>query len=366
MEENINPKVLKDYVDILKNKEKKKEKKKKDTPFHKSIIMIIIGILISFLSQCELSLAYKLLGNYVNWNKTKIIISTCEFLIFFILSSIINKFKYTEFNIIYLIISILYTINSYIYYYGYSRNSFHFPNIANFWTFIIITIYNLFIFRNKLLRLPQFFFYGIFFGILGNIVQLLSAYYHIIENTDDEFQFIFFYSDHRNNILALLSGISSSIIYILMEIYLNKKQKIINSLPHIGFYSFIFCLIITIFKSEFLSIGSSFRVFPSNSLFYYFGLVILNIILLLLTPFYIHKCSALSYGIICSMEMSFKILIQVIFYRDERKSNIGVLFTLFFFIFSLGFILFEIIKDNSENEINNFIEKKDLIEKFIE
>ena len=29
MEENINPKVLKDYVDILKNKEKKKKKRKK-------------------------------------------------------------------------------------------------------------------------------------------------------------------------------------------------------------------------------------------------------------------------------------------------------------------------------------------------
>ena len=368
MEEHIEKEILEDYVDILKKDEKKKSKMKKNTPFFKTIIKILIGILISFLYQCKLSISYTLLGNYLNWNKLKLIISTCEFLIFFIFSSIINKFKYKEFNIIYLIISILYTIDSYIYYYGYSRNSFHFPNIANIWTFIFLIIYNLYKFRDKLISLPQYFFYGIFLAILGNIIQLLAAFFHIKENGNDDFQFIFYYSDHRNNILALISGLSSSLIYILMENNLKKNKKIKESLPHIAFYAFILCLIITIFNGELSYINSISIIFQYMNLFHFFAMVIINIIFLLLTPYYIHTCSALSFGIICSMEMTFKLLNQVIFYITERSSNIGVIFSLFFFIFGLGFIIFEIIKSNSDNEYENFKQKnkKDLKEKLIE
>lgn len=366
MEKNIASYIIIDYVDLLKNKEKKREKKQKKTPFYQTILIIMVGLIISFFSQCEITMTYELLGFYLNWNKSKIIISTFEFLIFFLFSSIYCKFKYTKFNIIYLIISILYTINSYIYYYRYSRNSFHFPNIANFWTFIILVIYNLFKYRNNLLRIPKFFFYGMFLGILANIIQLITAYLYIGANKNDEFQFIFHYSDHINNIYAIISGTSSSLIYILMENYLYKKKKIIDSLPHISFYSFILCLIICTLNKEFSFIGSSLKIFPFKSLCYYIVLIFINIILLIFTPFYIHKCSALSYGIICSAELCFKILIKFIFEKNEINLVVGFFFALLIFIFGLGFISYETIKDNSNYEIDNFIEKEyDVKEKLI-
>ena len=279
MEENINQEQIESFIEKIKNNERKKQKKKMNTPSYQTVIMIILGIFISFFSQCDVSIANTLLEKYINWNKLKMIISTIEFFVYFIFSSIFAKFKYTKFKFIYLFISILYCIKNYIYYYSFTRNTFQFPSIANFWTFIILVCYNLYKFRNKLYQLPQLYFIGIFFALLANIIQFISSYFEIKKNLDDPFRFIFYYSDHRNNFLAFLSGLSTSLIYILMENYINERKEIINSLPHIGLYSFLFCLIITIYKKEFNYINSSTKIFPINYLIFYIGLVILNIIL---------------------------------------------------------------------------------------
>ena len=347
MEENINPEQIESFIEKIKNNERKKQKKKMNTPFYQTVIMIILGIFISFFSQCEVSIANTLLEKYINWNKLKMIISTIEFFVYFIFSSIFAKFKYTKFKFIYLFISILYCIKNYIYYYGFTRNTFQFPSIANFWTFIILVCYNLYKFRNKLYQLPQLYFIGIFFALLANIIQFISSYFEIKNNLDDPFRFIFYYSDHRNNFLAFLSGLSTSLIYILMENYINERKEIINSLPHIGIYSFLFCLIITIYKKEFNHINSSRKIFPINYLIFYIGLVILNIIILFITPFFINKCSALVIGICCSMRLFFKFFINQIFKtKHYQLTNPGHLFAFFFFILGIGFVCFEIMKDN--------------------
>lgn len=362
MEENVYLEQIENFIEKIRNNERKKEKKKMNTPSHQTVIMVILGIFISFFSQSDISIAHSLLEKYINWNKLKIIISTIQFFVYFIISSIFIKFEYTKFKFVYLVISFLYCIRDYIYYYGFTRNTFHFPNISNLWTFIILVLYNLYKFRNKLYHLPQFYFLGIFFAILANIIQFLSAFFQIKNDPDDIFKFIFYYSDHRNNFLAFLSGLSASLIYILMENYLNKSDEIKNALPHISLYSFLLCLIITIWKKEFNYFHLNKKIFHEEHFVFYVIIVILKVIILFITPFFIHKCSALSYGICGSLRLFFKFFIKFIF--DKKKQSLlifGHLISFILFIVGLGYVCYEIIKDNSiqlsENE--PLLEKND-------
>jgi hypothetical protein len=83
------------------------------------------------------------------------------------------------------------------------------------------------------------------------------------------------------------------------------------------------------------------------SLIFMISLIILNIIILFITPFFINKCSALVIGICCTMRLFFKFFINQIFKtKHYQLTNPGHLFAFFFFIFGIGFVCFEIMKDN--------------------
>lgn len=354
--------ITKTEIDNCLRKIKSKEKANKSivsSPIYKAVLFLLIGLVISFLSQCKLSLTQFLLMRFIVKNRIRLLVYSAIYFLMGLISSISIKFKLTRIKPIHIIIGILYAANSAIYSYGYTHNHSEYPYFEYAYSVIITAMMIIGKeFKTKFKNIGLFTIIGIFLVICANILEIVvSAYY---EN-DTSLLFIFFNKDHYNNGMCLLNAAIFTSILILYEKFLTTKEEISQGLPYIGAIAFGLLLLFgLIFESGHIpGIGRLRPIFILG----YVGLMCSNVIVLLIVPHYIRRCSSFIMGSLSSMEILCGLVINAMFPGIIGKENqdldvfwhyIGAI------LFIVGIILFLFEKMKNSKDIN--IEKVDDIQ----
>lgn len=358
--------ITKTDIDNCLRKIKSEEKAKKSivsSPMYKAVLFLLIGIVISFFAQCKLSLNQFLLMRFVVKNRIRLLIYATIYFLMGLIAAISIKFKFTRIKPIHIIIGVLYAANSAIYSYGYTHNHTEYPYFEYAYS-VIITAMILIgkEFKTKFKNLGLLTIIGIFLVICANILEIVvSAYY---EN-DTSLMFIFFNKDHYNNGMCLLNAAIFTSILILFEKCLTTKEEVSQSLPYIGAVAFgVLLLFGLIFESGHISgIGRLRTLFILG----YVGLMCANVIVLIIVPHYIRKCSSFIVSALSSMEILCNLVINAMFPSIIGKSNqaldvfwhyIGAVL----FIVGISIFLFEKMKNSKDIDIEKVEEIQNQIE----
>ena len=353
---------MEDALNEIKEIEKKKNKGKEKKPIPQSVIFTIFGIISCFLSYIDTSLMSSIIYSYKNKDieKSKLFLEDIKYLLLFIISLIIIQFKLKKPCIYQIILSLLFSFISYSSTYLYSRNAHSFILLSKVFCIIFISfvfgINNILkIRKNHSYKLQTLAYFGILLAILGVLVEFVSSFLHTNKNGEDNIRFIYHYNDYPNFFLSLFNGICYSLIIFIFDLYCNSIEIVFDTLFYIGLFSGIICFILSASFSEIKKIYKTFSGLGGLQVNYYLlsvGMYLFNIIL---KSILIKKCSIYSVGIILSSQISIRVVVDAIKYKENGFGmNVFTIFSLICFVAGLFIICFHFIS-NKYNE-----KKKDL------
>jgi hypothetical protein len=309
--------------------EKGKKKDKEKTPIPQSLLFTIFGIISCFLSYIETSLITNLLFSYKNKNfeKSKLFLEDIKYIVLFIISLIILRFRLKKPKLFQIILSLLYCYISYSSTYIFSRNIQSFTLLSKGICFILISL--LFGIKNiKQIRIshnykfPLKVWIGLLLALLGLLIELISSYFLTNLKGEDNIRFIFHYNDYHNYLISLSYGICYAIIFFIFDFYCNEINIIFDTLFYIGFFSSIICFVLSLCYSEIMIIRSTFHEFGAIQVNYYILYIALFLFNIILQSILIKRCSIYSIGIIFSSQISFRVIVDLIKYQYNFNSNI--------------------------------------------
>ena len=353
----------KEYIkQIDVEKEGRKSKGKEKTPIPQSILFTLFGIISCFLSYIETSLICSLLFSYKNKNfeKSKLFLEDIKYIALFIISLIILRFHLKKPKIYQIILSLLYCYISYSSTYLFSRNINSLTLLSKVFCFLFVTI--IFGIKNiKQLKIvndykfPSTIWIGLFLALLGILVEFISSYFLTNKIGEDNIRFIYHYNDYYNYFIALTYGISYAIIIFIFDLYCNKIEIIFDTLFYIGLFSSIICFALSYCYSEIKIISSTFSEFGDVQVSYFILYIILFLFNIILQTILIKKCSIYSTGIIFSSQMPIRIIIDIIKYKYNFKSNSFNVVSLILSFVGLFIICLHYISEHY-NEKKTFLE----------
>ena len=338
---------LKDALKEIKDIEKEKSKGKEKKPIPQSIIFTIFGLISCFVSYITTSLMSSVLFSYKNKDidKAKLFLEDIKYLILFVISLIIIKFKIKRPQIYQIILSFLFCLISYSSTYLYSRNVHSFILLSKVFCIIFVSFFfgisNLLkIRKSHTYELPFLVFWGLLFAILAVLIEFISSYVSTKENGEDNIRFIYHYNDYPNFFLSLFNGICYSLIIFLFDLYCKSIEIIFDTLFYVGLFSGIICFLLSLCYSEIKKIYKTFSELGGLQVNYYLlsvGMYLFNIIL---QSILIKKCSIYSVGIIISSQISIRVIIDIIKYEENGSVfNIFTIFSLIFYVIWLQYRL---------------------------
>ena len=351
---------LKDALKEIKDIEKEKSKGKEKKPIPQSIIFTIFGLISCFVSYIATSLMSSVLFSYKNKDidKAKLFLEDIKYLILFVISLIIIKFKIKRPQIYQIILSFLFCLISYSSTYLYSRNVHSFILLSKVFCIIFVSFFfgisNLLkIRKSHTYELPFLVFCGLLFAILAVLIEFISSYVSTKENGEDNIRFIYHYNDYPNFFLSLFNGICYSLIIFLFDLYCQSIEIIFDTLFYVGLFSGIICFLLSLCYSEIKKIYKTFSELGGLQVNYYLlsvGMYLFNIIL---QSILIKKCSIYSVGIIISSQISIRVIIDIIKYEENGSVfNIFTIFSLIFYVVGLFIICYHFIS-HKYNDKNN-------------
>ena len=364
---------LKDALKEIKDIEKEKSKGKEKKPIPQSIIFTIFGLISCFVSYIATSLMSSVFFSYKNKDidKAKLFLEDIKYLILFVISLIIIKFKIKRPQIYQIILSFLFCLISYSSTYLYSRNVHSFILLSKVFCIIFVSFFfgisNLLkIRKSHTYELPFLVFLGLLFAILAVLIEFISSYVSTKENGEDNIRFIYHYNDYPNFFLSLFNGICYSLIIFLFDLYCKSIEIIFDTLFYVGLFSGIICFLLSLCYSEIKKIYKTFSELGGLQVNYYLlsvGMYLFNIIL---QSILIKKCSIYSVGIIISSQISIRVIVDIIKYEENGSVfNIFTIFSLIFYVVGLFIICYHFIshkyndKNNELTYTDSFVSNKD-------
>lgn len=351
---------IKDALNEIKEIEKEKSKGKEKKPIPQSIIFTIFGLISCFVSYIETSLMSTVLFSYENKDidKAKLFLEDIKYILLFVISLIIIKFKIKKPQLFQIILSFLYCFISYSSSYLYSRNVQSFILLSKVFCIIFVSFFfginNLLkIRKTPEYKLPFLAFLALSFCILAVLIEFISSYISTIENGEDNIRFIYHYNDYPNFFLSLFNGICYSLIIFLFDLYCKSIEIIFDTLFYVGLFSSIICFLLSLCYSEIKKIYKTFSELEGLQVNYYLLSVGIYLVNLILQSILIKKCSIYSVGIILSSQISIRVVVDIIKYEENGSdANIFTVFSLILFVAGLFIICFHFIS-NKHNEKNN-------------
>ena len=352
-----------DCLDEIKEIEREKSKDQEKKPIPQSIIFTIFGVIASFLSYIETSIISSLFYSFKNKNidKSKLFLEDIKYMLIFIVSLIIIKFQIKKPQIYHIVLSFLFNFISYSSSYLYSRNPQSFILLSKVFCILLVSIYfgviNLInIRKDHTYELPKKVWFGLLLAIFGILIEFISSYFRTNFNGEDNIRFIYHYNDFRNFIISFINGICYAIAIFLFDLYFKSLEIIFDSLFYIGLFSSIILFLLSLCYSEITKISSTFFELGEKQTFYYALCIIMYLIYIIFQSILIKKCSIYSAGIIISLQISVRIIVDMIKYQYGTNSNIFTIISLILSIAGLFIICFHYISNgyNDKNkEFNN-------------
>lgn len=354
---------LKEALQEIKNIEMDKNKDKEKTPIPQSIIFTIFGVILCFLSYIETSIIIALLFNFKNKNfeKSKMILEAIKYFALFLISLLLVRFKIKKPCIYHIILSGLFSFISYSSTYLYSRNVEAFISLSKLSSLIFVSlffgIFNIIkVRKNHNFQFPNLVWIGLLLALSGILIEFISSYCATNENGEDNVRFIYHYNDYQNFFLCIANTMCYAAIIFIFDFYCKKLEIIFDTLLFVGLFSGIICFIISLCYSEINIIGSTFICLGQVQVNYYIVSVALFIFDIILQSILIKKCSIYSAGITISMQMSIRIIVDLIKYKSRYKANFFTLVSIVLCICGLFIICYYHILNNyngEKKEINN-------------
>lgn len=361
---------LEDCLKEIKELEREKTKDKEKTPIPQSILFTLFGIISCFLSYIETSLLPLLLNSYKNKNidKSKIFLEDIKYIILFIISLFIIRFKIKKPKIYQIIIPILYSFISYSSTYLYTRNAKSFMLLSKVFCLVVVSF---FFSINNILKIKESHTYdiptkvwlGLLLAIIGIVIEFISTYFHSITEGDDIIRFIYHFDDFPNYAISFTNGICYGIIIILFDAYCKSIEIIFDTLFYTGLFSSIICFIISLLYSEILKIRSTFEELGGVQTNYYVVGLAIYLFNIIFQSILIKKCSQYSVGILFSSQISIRIVIDFIKYKGSNSSFFTVISLIFcfvgLFIICLHYISNKYNEKKKENKTESFASNAD-------
>ena len=312
---------------LLKIKRIKKEKRKFQAKIFQTIIFVFIGILIAMLSQLKLILQRKASLPYVYKNRVRLLLYSFGYSCCFLVSLIFNKLRFRPFKYIYVVIPALFSFQTYIYAYGYNFNYYDFPLLENIWTLIIISVYFIFSKLPNMKEKPHLFnVIGILLGLIGAFFELIFSYNESFSRKfHDNMFYIFSSNDISNNLLVLVNSLIYCSYIFSVEKFI-EKNEMFTFLVYFGGVAMLITFFMSIFSGEFQKVSEGAHyLYEFNWVILYLLVYISNTIILILSPFYILKCSPLALSISHSTEFFWKFIMG--FFLIMNRNNDGFFIT---------------------------------------
>lgn len=315
------------------------------TTLYKTALFVVIGILIAFTSQCKLTLTSFIFSEFKVNNRIRLLVYAFIYLCLFLFASFNIKFKYEKPKVTPIIIGILLSINSFIYAWGYSHNHTTYPYFEYIWSVIVISMIVLYKENNSFMKISS-----VLIVLIASIVEMVvSAFF----DDDTDIMYIFHNNDLYNNLICLFNaGVYTGILF-LYEYSFETKEDIDNSLPYIGATSFITTLIPGLIK-EATQVPGIFRL-QLVFVFGYLGLTCIGVVILIIVPYYIRKCSSFVMSALSSMEILCGVIVSAVFPENIKTAqigngNIGHWIAGVMYIGGIGMYVYERMKDNKDEK----------------
>ena len=355
--------VMLNYLDEIKEIEREKNKEKEKKPIPQSIIFTIFGVIASLLSYIETASISYIFFSFINKNVelSKLFLEDIKYISLFIVSIIIIKFQIKKPQVYQIILSFLFSFISYSSSYLYSRNPHSFILLSKVFCLLFVSIYfgiiNLINIRKyHTYELPKKVYYGLILAISGILIEFISSYFYTISNGNDDIRFIYHFNDFRNFIISFFNGICYAIIIFLFDFYCKSLEIIFDTLFYIGIFSSIICFILSVCYSEITKISSTFSNLGEKQIIYYIICIFAFLIYIIFQSILIKKCSIYSAGIIISLQISIRIIGDVVVLKYGSNANIFIIISLILCITGLFIICLNYISNgynNKENDLNN-------------
>ena len=311
---------------------------------YKTALFVVIGILIAFTSQCKLSLTSFIFSSFKVINRIRLLVYAFIYLCLFLFASFNIKFKYQKPKVFPIIIGVLLSINSYIYAWGYSHNHTQYPYFEYMWSVIVISMIVLYKENNSFFKMTS-----VLIVLVASIIEMVvSAFF----DDDTDIMYIFHNNDLYNNLLCLFNAAVYTGILFLYEYSFETKEDIDNSLPYIGATSFITTLIPGLIKEATQVPGVS-RL-QIMFVFAYFGLTCIGVVILIIVPYYIRKCSSFVMSALSSMEILCGVIVSAVFPENIKtvqlgNGNIGHWIAGVMYIGGIGMYVYEKMRENKDD-----------------